>query len=537
MKYCLILLLSIYSLTVSAQACYFAGPVEVPGEFLIQYRGDIKGFCARHNFRFIRTVASGWQMYLLGFDTRRMTETEAMALARREEGTIAVQLNHRIPDRTVEPNDPSWSQQGDMELIKAPEAWEASTGGLTPNGDTIVVAVLEKGILFTHPDLAPNRWYNRGEIAGNGIDDDQNGYIDDFGGWNPRFLNDNTGTNGTHGTGVAGIVGAKGNNNLGVTGVNWNVKIMGLFNVEFEDEILEAYHYVDTMRQIYNATNGQRGAFVVSTNASFGLNNAFAADHPLWCAAYDSLGQRGIVSVGATSNQDTNVDQMGDMPTTCTSEFLITVNNINQQGVKMPATGYGAVSIDLGAPGHDTYTTSNNGTNNPGYNKLGGTSAATPHVTGAVGLLYSFDCATFTSDALTAPATCARRVRDAILLNTEPNSTLQGITVTGGHLSLSKALDAVRDLCDGVVGTLDVLEVRTRMDGTQWEIFYQTPDFGTYQFRVFNMLGQIIYEEELQPDQFSANRVEFDAKNLPSGVYVATIGRGKKVVSRKFPKI
>src|SRR5690606_35239994 len=97
----------------------------------------------------------------------------------------------------------------DMTLIGAPEAWDITTGGLSPANDTIVVAVLEKGALLSHPDLAPNRWHNWAEIPGNGLDDDNNGYVDDFGGWDARNGGDNTGTN-NHGTAVNGIIGARG---------------------------------------------------------------------------------------------------------------------------------------------------------------------------------------------------------------------------------------------------------------------------------------------------------------------------------------
>jgi serine protease len=522
------------------------GPEVKPGEMLVQFSGNIQNLCnntdrAGCQLHLIQTVAEDWNIYLVGFDPKKTSPEAALQLVLTIPGVQHAQFNHRAPDRDLEPNDANWSLQDDMTLIKAPTAWDASTGGLTPAGDTIVIAVLEKGILFSHPDLAPNHWHNWGEIPNNQIDDDNNGYVDDYDGWNPRTLDDNNGisqtSTGNHGTGVSGIMGAAGNNTIGISGVNWNVKLMGLYNVEYENEIIAAYQYVNKMRKTYNSSNGQKGAFVVATNASFGIDFAKPEDHPLWCAVYDSLGQNGILSVAATSNQNVNVDVEGDMPTRCTSEFLVTVTNITKLAVKAPSTGYGATSIDLGAPGTDTYTTSNNGLNSPGYGKLGGTSSATPHVSGSVGLLYSFKCTVFTSDALTNPVSCLRRVRDAILQNTEPNTTLQSITTTGGHLNLSRSLDAVRDICDGIVGVLDILEVRTTTDGNILDVFYQTPNFETYNFRVFNMLGQLMYEKKLEPEEFQANHYTFDVSNLPAGIYVMAINKGRNVTSRKFRKI
>jgi len=486
----------------------------------------------------VKPIAIDWNMYLVGYDNNQISADLALEQIRQIRGIVNVQYNHRALDRDIEPNDPSWLSQDDMTLIEAPKAWSASTGGLTPAGDTIVVAVLEKGILFSHPDLVGNRWYNYQEIPSNGVDDDNNGYIDDFAGWNPRTKKDDTGTNGTHGTGVTGIIGATGNNGIGVTGVNWNVKMMSIANVEYEDEIIAGYNYVNKMRKLYNSSQGKKGAFVVVTNASFGIDNAQPEAHPLWCAVYDSLGKNGVLNIGATSNANVNVEVSGDMPTRCTSEYLIAVNNITKLGVKAPATGYGKNSIDLGAPGTDTYTTANIGSSTPipSYGKLGGTSAATPHVTGAVGLLYSFDCNTFTSDARTDPAACARRVRDAILLNTEPEPTLANITTTGGYLNLSRALDSVIKLCEGVVGTLQILKVNTQPDGQKITVFYQTPTFDTYTLRVFNMLGQQLHEQSLYPQQFQANFVEINLKELPAGMYVLNINKGKNMVARKFPK-
>ncbi|HLP93975.1 MAG TPA: S8 family peptidase [Saprospiraceae bacterium] len=488
-----------------------------------------------------QTLAADWHMYLLQYPERQDQAADVLQKVRQVRDIVLAQYNSKVQERSLEPNDTEWWRQGDMTFIKAPEMWAATTGGLTPAGDTIVIAVLEKGALMTHPDLAPNRFWNWHDIPDNDVDDDGNGYTDDFGGWNPQTFADDLGTKGYHGTAVNGIIGARGNNQQGISGLNWTVKLLNVAGMDYESEIIQGYQYVGKMRQQYNQTNGAKGAFVVATNASFGFDEEFAEDHPVWCALYDSLGKLGVLSVGATANVNINVDEKGDMPTSCTSEYLITVTNITKAGAKVFQAGYGSNSIDLGAPGSDTYSTFNSGGQNndiPSYGVIGGCSAAAPHVTGTIGLLYSLDCEPFTSDAISNPTVCARRVRDAILLSVEPNETLNGITTTGGHLNLSNALASVRELCKGAkVGPLEILEVQTSAEGNKFRVFYQTPLFQTYNFRVFNMLGQLMYEQEINPQQFSENYIDFETYYWPAGVYVMSIGRGDVVKSRKFPKI
>jgi hypothetical protein len=544
MKHCLLpfalLLLVNFSFAQTAERSTL--PERRPGEILVQFspQTDLEKTLALLNEAGRGTVTIGenlapdWNIYVLQFGENQVVASELLAAARRLPSVQSAQFNHRAAERGLEPNDPEWWRQDDMTLIGADEAWESSTGGITPAGDTIVVAVLEKGILVNHPDLEPNRWYNRGEKnVDDGIDNDGNGYVDDYSGWDVQTESNAGGGADNHGTAVSGIIGARGNNGIGVTGVNWNVKLMGITGVDFESQIIAGHYYARNMRRLYNQSNGAKGAFVVAANVSFGFDRAKPEDHPIWCAVYDSLGKVGILGIGATANQNINVDIEGDIPTNCPSEYLIAVNNTNKFGSKMPNTGYGSVSIDLGAPGEGSYNTANLG--NTLYGTLGGTSCATPHVTGAVALLYSMPCDKLTSDALTNPAACARRVRDVILDNVEPESTLEGVTTTGGYLQVSRATEAVRELCDGLSGPLTILEVRT-LAQDRFEFYYQTPTFDKYNFRVFNMLGQLLYEEELVPQPFGINYIEYDASDLPAAVYVVSIGREKNVVSRKFPK-
>ena len=327
----------------------------------------------------------------------------------------------------------------DMDL-----AWDITTGGVTPNGDTIVVCIIDDGINAAHEDIKDNLWKNRHEIPGNGIDDDANGYIDDYRGWDVNLKSDDVYQGGGHGTPVAGIVGAKGNNSIGVSGVNWDVKLMIVnYGSASEANAIAAYAYPYKLRKMYNETNGAQGAFVVATNASWGIDNALADTAPIWCAIYDSLGYAGIISCGATANADTDVDVKGDLPTSCASNFLISVTNLTKSDVKINGAGYGRRSIDIGAYGHLAYTLTHTG-----YGTFGGTSGATPHVTGVLGLIYSAPCQTFMDLVKTQPAQAALIAKDMLLHGSSPNNSLKNITTTGGKLNAFRALSNVMDLCE-----------------------------------------------------------------------------------------
>jgi subtilisin family serine protease len=367
-------------------------------------------------------------------------------------------IRYAHPDHIVKlrqsPNDPELKAQWSLNGLSArgdigtTQAWEIGTGGKDANGNEVVVAVVDGGLDVNHKDLQNNIWTNSGEIPGNGVDDDKNGYIDDVNGWNAVEENGTLAGNPTdmdflHGTHVAGIVGAQGNNKLQVSGVNWNTKIMGVAGSSGETSVVaRAYGYVIAQKKLWLESKGKKGANIVVTNSSFGVDRADCAstDFAAWNDLYNEMGKLGILSVVATSNSDVDVDTDGDVPSGCKSPYIISVTNTDSEDEKYKdGAGYGAKTIHLGAPGTDILSTV------PGNKtkKLTGTSMATPHVTGAVALLQSVASKNFAKLYQSQPAEGAKLLKDILLKSVDPVSSLKGITISEGRLNVFKAADTI----------------------------------------------------------------------------------------------
>ncbi len=208
-----------------------------------------------------------------------------------------------------------------------------------------------------------------------------------------------------------------------------------------EDDVVAAYGYIHDMRRRYDASGGTEGAFVVVTNSSFGVDYGQPVDFPIWCAMYDSLGALGILNAGATINFNDNVDSIGDIPTTCSSPYIIAVTNTTRNDELNPNAGFGAENIDLGAPGTQVYSTVPG--NSGGYGS--GTSMATPHVAGAIALLYAAACPQFMEDYRNDPAAMALLVRQYLLDGVTPIADLALRSVSGGRLNIYNSMVSLLD--------------------------------------------------------------------------------------------
>ncbi len=289
--------------------------------------------------------------------------------------------------------------------INAVNAWNISTGS-----SNVVIAVLDTGIDLNHIDLQGNLWINRGEIPNDGIDNDNNGYIDDYYGWD-FFNNDNdpSDDNG-HGTSIAGVIAAVGNNSQGITGVMWNAQIMTLkfldkYGYGTDEDALDAILYANKMgaHVINNSWNG--GSYSKVLKDAISLSKALVV-----CAA---------------GNESKNNDIIPEYPASYTCSNLISVAATDMEDYITYFSNYGITSVDVAAPGTYIYSTL------PG-NKYGfssGTSMSTAFVSGLAGLIKSV-----------RPDLTNIQIKNTILNNVDVKSSLVGKILTGGRINAYKAL-------------------------------------------------------------------------------------------------
>lgn len=287
---------------------------------------------------------------------------------------------------------------------------------------TVYIGVIDEGAMYYHEDLG--NFAVPGEIAGNGIDDDGNGYIDDAYGWD-FDKNDNTtfdGSGDDHGTHVSGTIGAKGGNGIGVAGVNWNVtlitaKFLGRRGGTTANAI-KAVDYLTDLKTRHNIN-------LPATNNSWGGGGFSQA----LADAITRAGSANILFIAAAGNDGANTETNISYPSGYDNANIIAVASITSTGALSSFSNYAATRVDIGAPGSGIYSTlpkSSKGSIISSYGSYSGTSMATPHVTGAAALYASAN-----------PGATAASIKEAILNSATPTASLAGKCVTGGRLNVS----------------------------------------------------------------------------------------------------
>jgi subtilisin family serine protease len=350
-----------------------------PGRVIVKFRdaaiGTADSFAARHRLRTRKHLGAA-NTQLVEIASNRSVE-EAVAALR-----AAPEVEYAQPDYVHEalrtPNDPQyswlWGMHSHLDFdIDAPQAWDVKT-----EAPSVVVAVIDTGVDYTHPDLAANMWRNPNETL-NGVDDDHNGYVDDIHGINCITgsgdpFDDNVYGHGTH---VAGTIAATGNNANGVAGVAWRTQVMALKFLSaagpgWTSDAIECINYAIRMRTQY-------GVNVRVTNNSWGGGPY----EPALLAAIQQLDAAGILFVAAAGNNNSSHDVTPRYPADYAAPNVISVGALGPDGTRAYFSDYGPSTVDVVAPGMSILSTL------PGaaYGYLQGTSMAAPHVAGVATLL------------------------------------------------------------------------------------------------------------------------------------------------------
>lgn len=398
----------------------------VPGEFVVRLKSNVglanKSQLSQQLGTYVKSVLPNQHIVVV---KRPAFETNASAIKSLSANAIVeiVEPNfiYKI-NRT--PDDPLLGQlwglknigQNDSEAkpgitgmdIDAERAWDIETGSAK-----MVVAVIDTGIDFDHPDLKDNLWTNEVEANGiAGVDDDNNGVIDDIHGFNAITGDGNAKDDQGHGSHVSGTIGAKGNDGKGIVGINWNTSLMA---VKFLDS-QGSGSLEDALKAIDYAT--KMGAKVMSNSWGGGGFSQTLFD------SIQRANDAGALFVAAAGNDASNNDEMASYPASYEIPNLISVAAINNSGVRADFSNYGKKSVHIGAPGVNIY--SSTGGN---YDSWSGTSMATPHVSGVAALVWSHE-----------PNLTAADIKERLLRTARPIAGLKGKTTTGGMVSAYNAL-------------------------------------------------------------------------------------------------
>ena len=327
--------------------------------------------------------------------------------------------------QSTTPNDYYFSNQYGANLTALTSAWEKTTGR-----NDLVVLLVDTGIAYNHPDLRENIWNNPREIPGNGLDDDKNGVVDDVYGYNAITGSGNPLDDNGHGTHVAGIIAAKGNNQIGIAGVAWNVKIATakFLSSSGSGSLANAVKAIDYGTKLRLAGNN-----VVVSNNSWGSSSGSIA----LADAIKRASNAGILFVTAAGNMAQNIDKYPVYPAAYPFPNVISVASATRSAELSYFSNYGVLNAHIAAPGSAIISTLKSNS----YGNMSGTSMSAPYVSGAAVLIQSM-CQT------TIPMT---QIKDIILNTGSYSPNLAGMVATSSIVNMDNAVMRAASICGDLV--------------------------------------------------------------------------------------
>ncbi len=379
-------------------------------------KDQLDEFVAEHGL-YVERVSAVADYVCLGFENVELGRIEDLVAAFKERFPEAIAEFDTLSFPSATPNDWDAARMWGLDQIHARDAWQFEKGDAS---NDVVIAIIDTGTQRLHPDLVGNLFANPGDASANLRDDDGNGLVDDTSGWDFMDNDSNPQDDDGHGTHVAGIAGAVGNNGTGSVGVNWGVRLLPLKVGNSEglrtSAINDALSYVSSLKR--------DGINIVATNNSYGSGGSNASTR----SEIATHRQLGILFVAASGNDGSNLDASPESlqyPAGYNLDNIISVGNSNQEDSLDASSNYGAVSVDISAPGSNIYSTYPDNS----YEFLSGTSMASPIVAGAVGLL-----------AQAEPELTASELKARLLDTGKLAASQNGRTLTGRRLDLLAAL-------------------------------------------------------------------------------------------------
>lgn len=453
---------------------------------------------------------------------------------------LGVCYNALVSPRGTTPNDSLYNQQYYLPKISVPQLWDITQGGTTACGDTIVVAVIDRGFDLKNKDFSGNIYQNNAEIPNNGIDDDGNGYIDDYQGYNFYSMNDNHDKpqfdgDQYHGNECAGIIGARGNNITGISGINWQTKMLFLSASRSVEYVIAAYDYAYKMRKLYNDTKGAKGAFIAVTSCSLGIDGARPEDNLPWCNVYDKLGQVGIINIVAATNMPGDLYTIGDVPGLCKSDYLIVVNSTDANDKLANFSPTSTTYIGISAPGTDIFSTEPL-KYTPQYAFDSGNSFAAPQVAGVATLLFSINDVRLCPKNFVSPSDAAIKIKNAIYKGADKITSLSNANKTGGRLNAFNSYKALQILLPTQETPIANYEFRVAPNPSDNDISVTVeeqstaPLLSSINFQLFDNLGRELINKRVS-DQKHFN---IDCSKFSSGLYYLRFETTYGVIIKKI---